>query len=82
MYSTFDVNPHCIVNGSVTAEVEALHDLTVKRFNFEVTTLEPLALFCDDCWQLGRVNAGKTESVGVVMDSLVSASPTVEAVGS
>lgn len=55
MYSTFDVNFHCIVNGSVTAEVEALHDLTVKRFN-NFRTAGPLlccllAAWQDECWE-------------------------------
>lgn len=34
MCTTFDVNFHCIVNGPVTAEAEALYDLPAKRFNF------------------------------------------------
>ncbi len=39
MYSIFDVNFHCSVNGAVTAEVEALRDLNSEseRLASEVT---------------------------------------------
>lgn len=55
MCTTFDVNFHCIVNGPVTAEAEALYDLPAKRFNFEVVTSEVLALgFCQPGWNGSR----------------------------
>lgn len=61
MCTTFDVNFHCIVNGPVTAEGEALYDLPAKRFHFEVVALEVMV---PGCCQPGWMDLGSIRRSG------------------